>query len=111
MGTFDLGLVNRFTEGVIAHGEEILLPTERTPSRRHFSETRQRTTLQVNSAWRDVGSPRGSREGRIVIWFSKRLGQWGSFELSSDSGPWKQARCRSNRGLSFWGQAPVTLDG
>ena len=40
MGTFDLGLVNRFTEGVIAHGEEIFLPAERMRSRRHFSETR-----------------------------------------------------------------------
>ena len=38
MGTFDLGLVNRFTEGVIAHGEEIFLPTERLRSRRHFSD-------------------------------------------------------------------------
>ena len=49
MGTFDLDLVNRFTEGVIAHGEEILLPTERTRSRRHFSEARWRMTLQVNT--------------------------------------------------------------
>ena len=111
MGIFDLGLVNRFTERVIAHGEEIFLPTDRPSVASALFRTKRLTKLQVNSAWRDVGSTRGSREGKILTWFQKRLGQWGSFELSSDSGPWKQARCRSESGLPFWGQAPVTLDG
>ena len=84
---------HRPTERVIARNEEKFLPNDCLSVASALLRLEPLTRFQVDSAWRDVGGIRGSREGKILAWVFGPFGSTGRDEPRTP-GP----RCRFDAG-------------